>query len=80
MNKAWVIAACMAGIGLGIYLLDDARDRAARVSPDELTPEQQRYCESVEQWYREEMLDVAPKWRLGHPDEQGTYTQWCTKR
>ncbi|MCE8014769.1 hypothetical protein HOP62_01620 [Halomonas sp. MCCC 1A17488] len=79
MNKVWVAAACVAGIGAGIYL-HNARNQAERVSPDELTPDQQRYCEQVEQWYREEMLDVAPKWRLGHPDEQGTYTQWCADR
>ncbi|WP_111414129.1 hypothetical protein [Billgrantia lactosivorans] len=80
MKTALVIATCLAGIGAGLYLINDARNQAQRVSPEDLTPDQLRYCEKVEQWNREEMLDVAPKWRLGHPDEQGTYAQWCTKR
>ncbi|MCE8034561.1 MAG: hypothetical protein LPK20_04840 [Halomonas sp.] len=80
MNKALAAAVCLAGIGAGVHLLNTARDQAVTVDPEDLTPDQQRYCEKVEQWYREEMLDVAPKWRLGHPDEQGTYAQWCAER
>ncbi len=78
MNKVLVATACIISIGAGIYLLQTSREQAETIAPEDLTPAQQRYCEKVEQWRREEMLDVAPKWRLGHPDEQGTYALWCT--
>jgi hypothetical protein len=78
MNKALVATACAIGVGAGVHLLSNTTEEAVAVDPGGLTPDQQRYCDRVDQWYREEMLDVEPKWRHGHPDERGTYAEWCT--
>ncbi|WP_104201946.1 hypothetical protein [Billgrantia saliphila] len=77
MNKVLAASVCVATIGGGTYLLNSSNEKAITVDPANLTPEQLRYCEQVEQWRREEMLDVAQKWRLGHPDDRGTYAEWC---
>ena len=47
---------------------------------DNPTMEQRRYCDRVDQWRREEMLDVDERVRLGEPDTKGVYAQWCAQR
>lgn len=78
MRKGFLfVAISSVAVGTGSLLLDGTGEEAQAVDPDNLTPDQEKYCEKVEKWRMEVMLDVDPKWRLGHPDDKGTYTAWC---
>lgn len=67
-------------VGIATLTMYSAKDEDMVVAPENLTPEQEEYCDLVDQWHREEMLDVETKWRWGNPDTKGTYDQWCTGR
>ncbi|WP_227368658.1 hypothetical protein [Halomonas sp. M20] len=42
-----------------------------------LTPEQERYCEAVNEWRKQELFDAPKGARTGHPDHRNLYDQWC---
>lgn len=71
---------CIVAAGVYVLVLDQPEQENMVVDPKNLTPEQEEYCERVEQWNREEMLDIEQKWRWGSPDTKGTYDQWCRER
>lgn len=77
MNKYFsVVAVCVVALGASTVAMTFPEKK----SSEPLSPAQERYCEGVEQWRKEEMLGVVPKFRLGRPDSEEKYEQWCTKR
>ncbi|GHA95339.1 hypothetical protein GCM10007159_15950 [Modicisalibacter luteus] len=81
MHKSFtLIATCGVAIVASTTALTFPEKKALPVDPGHLTPQQKQYCADVEQWYREEILDIHIRQRLGRPDMNGTYTQWCTGR
>lgn len=81
MRKILSVVALLAlALGISTVALTFPERRALPIDPDKLTLEQQRYCDRVDQWRREAMLDVDVPVRLGEPDTKGVYSLWCTQR
>ncbi|GGX78598.1 hypothetical protein GCM10007160_02330 [Litchfieldella qijiaojingensis] len=80
MKMIVLILVCIVAAGIVALVLNDREQEKVAVDPKNLTPEQEEYCDMVDQWRREEMFDVEPKWRWGSPDAKGTYDQWCRER
>ncbi|MFC3283035.1 hypothetical protein [Litchfieldella rifensis] len=80
MKKIVLVMLCMVAAGIVALVVYNPEQETEVVDPKNLTPEQEEYCDRVDQWNREEMLDVKPKWRWGTPDTKGTYAQWCERR
>lgn len=81
MHKSFaLLTTCGIAIAASTTALTFPEKKALPVDPDHLGPQQKQYCKDVEQWYREEMLDIQVRQRQGRPDTHGTYAKWCMGR
>ncbi len=80
MKTLAVVAACVVTAGAVALNMTSTEVKSKPLSADDLTSEQRRYCDRVDQWNREEMLGVDRHRRWGSPDTKGVYMQWCANR